>query len=172
MYRTIIAAVTITGMMTTSASADWFARTDSGGKLILTGVAVNPDDTTTAVYLTCSNSLLNFEVLTVNNAQAGELPDYAGTKIVLGYKTREGDQRKLGLDGEPIVSAGNALSIKARLNADQSAAIATSVARGNRLDVEIVHPELSADKGVKKVFSGGFTTALHAMVVGCPGLKL
>ncbi|MGO6853884.1 hypothetical protein ACCS68_26220 [Rhizobium beringeri] len=172
MYRTIIAAITVTCMMTTSASADWFARTDSGGKLILTGVVVNPDDTTTAVYLTCSDNVLNFEVLTVNNAKASELPEYKGTKIVLGYKTREGEHRKLGLDGEPIVSAGDALSIKANLAPDQSAAIATSVARGNRLDVEIVHPALSADKGVKKVFSGGFTTALRAMLVGCPGLKL
>ncbi|MDK4728765.1 hypothetical protein [Rhizobium phaseoli] len=162
----------ILAAVTTPASADWFARTDSGGELVMTGLAVNPDATNTAVYLTCKGNLLNFEVLTVNSAKADDLPDYSGTKIVLGYKTREGDQRKLGLDGKPIVSAGNALSIEANLSAEQSAAIATSVARGNRLDVEVVHPELSADKGVKKVFSGAFTTALRAMFDGCPGLKL
>lgn len=172
MMRLVFCTVITIAVTPTAALPNWFARTDSGGKLILTGVAVNPDETLTAVYLTCSENLLNFEVLTVNSANADELPDYAGTKIVLGYKTREGDPRKLGLDGEPIVSAGNALSIETRLDADQSTAIATSVARGNRLDVEIVHPELSADKGVKKVFSGGFTTVLHAMVVGCAGLKL
>ncbi|MBB2713323.1 hypothetical protein N2597_11295 [Rhizobium sophoriradicis] len=136
------------------------------------GVAINPDETTTATYLTCNGSLLTFEVLTVNSAKPNELADYQGAKIVLGYKTREGDQRKVALDGKPIVSAGDALSIRASMTAEQSAAIATSIGRGSRLDVEIVHPELSTDMGVKKVFSGGFTTALLAMAAECPGLNL
>ncbi|WP_343226780.1 hypothetical protein [Rhizobium laguerreae] len=169
-----VAAVMTSGLSALPATshAEWFARTDIGGRLVLTGIAVNPDKTSTATYLICDGALLTLEVLTVNSAKPAELPDYKGTKIVLGYKTREGDQRKVGLDGEPIISAGDALSIRASLTAEQSSAIAASIGRGYRLDVEIIHPELSADRGVKIVSSGASITALQAIAAGCPELKL
>ncbi|MBO9172239.1 hypothetical protein [Rhizobium sp. L245/93] len=168
--KLLIAVVLCFSMSSETASATWFARIDSGGKLIVTGVATNPDTTNTAVYLTCSGKLLTIEVLTINNAQADDLPTYRGTKIILGYKTRDGDQKKMGLDAEPIVSAGGALSIRATITEEQSAAIYTSVARGTKLDVELVHPELSEDTGIKRVLADGFSTTLSAMAANCPGL--
>ncbi|MBY3123480.1 hypothetical protein [Rhizobium laguerreae] len=155
----------------TSVSAAWFARLDSGGRLVVTGVAVNPDETNTAVYLTCSGETFDIEVLTVFNAKSDELSYFKGTKVILGYKTKTGDEKKMGLDGEPVVSAGGALSIRANLTSEQSSAINDSIGRGRRLDVELVHPELTDDKGVKKVLAEGFTTMTLAIAAECPSIK-
>lgn len=169
--RTILSAALILAVMTAEASAAWFARLDSGGKLIITGVAVNPDQTNTAVYLTCTGSRFNIEVLTVFNAKADELSYFKGTKVYLGYKTKTGDKKKMVLNGEPVVSAGGALSIRADLDDEESSAIYNSIGRGNRLDVELAHAELTDDKGVKMVFAEGFSTTTLAISAECPGVK-
>ncbi|EJC75757.1 hypothetical protein Rleg10DRAFT_5602 [Rhizobium leguminosarum bv. trifolii WSM2012] len=170
MRRIVIAAIILAGIAT-NASAAWFARVDSGGKLVITGVAVNPDETNTAVYLTCRGETFDIEVLTVFNAKSYELSYFKGTKVILGYKTKTGDEKKMGLDGEPVVSAGGALSIRATLTGEQSSAINDSIGRGYRLDVELVHPELTDDTGVKKVLTEGFATMTLAIAAECPAIK-
>jgi hypothetical protein len=169
--RTILTAALILAVIATDSSAAWFARVDSGGKLVITGVAVNPDETNTAVFLTCSGETFDIEVLTVLYVKSDELSYFKGTKVILGYKTKTGDERKMGLDGEPGVSAGGALSIRATLTSEQSSAINDSIGRGRRLDVELVHPELTDDKGVKKVLAEGFTTMMLAIAAECPLIK-
>ncbi|CAN7261362.1 hypothetical protein LJR098_001090 [Rhizobium sp. LjRoot98] len=171
MRRIALAATIIATLISSEASAAWFARLDSAGKLVVTGVATNPDATSTAIYLTCNGNRLDIEVLTVMNAKPDELTYFKGTKMLLGYKIK-GDQKELGVDAEPVVSAGGALSIRADLTPEQSGAIADSIGRGYRLDVAVVHPELGDDKGFKAVMSEGFTTATLALAEHCPGLGL
>jgi len=170
MHCRTVTALALACSLASPAAAAWFARTDSGGKLVITGVASNPDMTTTAVYLTCSGDKFDVEVLTVLSANEEELADYRGTKIVLGYETEKGEDRKMGLNGEPIISAGGALSIRATLDSRQSALLYTSISRGNRLDVELIHPELTDDKGIKKVFAAFWSTMTLALVKACPAL--
>ncbi|NTG00806.1 hypothetical protein G6L33_11210 [Agrobacterium rhizogenes] len=171
MKSAILAALISSCLFSSEASATWFARTDSGGKLLVTGVAENPDQSVASVYLTCEGSIVSVEVLTEMNAPAVDIADYNGTKIVLGYKTKDGEAKKMGLNGEPVLSAGDGVAIRAKLTAEQSSALYNSIGRGRRLDVELIHPELTDDTGVKKVMADGFTSALMAMSKACPGLE-
>lgn len=152
--------------------AAWYPRLDSGGKLIVTGVAINPDKTTTAIYLTCSAERLKLEVLTAFNGEADDLVSFAGTKIILGFKNELGESKKMGLEGVPVVSAGGLLSVDAELTSEQSRMLAKSIARGYRLDVELVHTALVSDRGAKAIMSDGYTGALLAMAENCPALGL
>ncbi|WP_245440070.1 hypothetical protein [Mesorhizobium sp. Z1-4] len=163
-------AVMMCAGISASAHAEWFAHLDSADRLIITGVATNNDGLLSALMLTCVGGRLVAEISTQHNADSDDLPFYTGTKVVLGYKTREGAPRKMGLDGTPVVLPGGILGIVVALSDEQSEAIYTSIGRGNRLDVELVHPELIYDVGVKKVYSGGFTTAFLAMHDHCSGL--
>jgi hypothetical protein len=172
MKTTIITAIIATSLAT-SANAEWFARLDSGNKLIVTGVATDDNGVLSAITLTCDSNRLKAEVLTLQNASMDDLPTYKGVKVILGYKTRQGDKLRMGLDGEPVPLLGNALGIVSTLTEEQSQALYTSISRGNRLDMELVHPDLDPDvtTNAKKVYSGGFPQAGQAMREHCAGFE-
>ncbi len=155
----------------TTAHAGWFARLDSAGKLILTGVGDNPDETQTVVYLTCEGDRLDLEAVIAFSAKQSELESYQGAKVILGYKSKDGERKRLGLDAVPRVLPGHTLSLIAHMSSDQSSKIASNIVRGDRLDFELVHPELGSDLGVKKVFNDTLVSSF-ALREQCPGVKL
>lgn len=135
------------------------------------GVAKGQDDLLSAVNLTCDGDRLSLSISTQHLGQKENLHYYEGTKVILGYKTKEGFERKMGVEGTVAIPAGMGLWVSTTLSPDESKAIHKSIALGNRLDVQLVHPELMYDTDVKKVYSLGFTTALLAMHELCPELK-
>lgn len=172
MRKTLLITSLLFGLAN-SASADWFARLDSNNKLVLTAVATDENGILSAITLTCDSSRLKAEILTLQNATNDELSNYQGVKVILGYKTRQGEKLKMGLDGEPVLMLGNALGIVSTLTEEQSQALYTSISRGNRLDLELVHPDLDTDvtANAKKVYSGGFPQAGQAMREHCPDFE-
>ncbi len=167
----VVVLTSLAAFCDTAAYASWFARSDGAGKLVLTGVAINPDETNAVMYLTCEGDRLDIEAVTAFSAKQSELESYQGAKIILGYKTKDGERRRLGLDGEPRVLPGHTLSLVAHMSTDQSSKIASAIARGDRLDFELVHPELGSDLGVKKVFNDTLVSSF-ALREQCPGVKL
>lgn len=168
-FASIVAIAT--AMTATPSWAAWFARLDSANKLVVTGIATDKDGVASTVTLTCDAGRFGLEVLTRFNAQDDDLPIYTGTKIVLAYKTKEGEVRKMGVEGTPKVFVGDVLGIVAALSVEQSQAVYRSIARGYRLDVELIHPELIHDVGLKQVFSEGFVQALLGISEHCEGFK-
>lgn len=68
---------------------------------------------------------------------------------------------------------GNALGIVSVLSAEQSRAPFTSIGRGSRVEMELVHPELDPDvtTNTKKIYSGGFTQVFLAIHEHCPDFR-
>ena len=168
--RALCALIVLASVIATSAYADWFTRLDSAGRLVVTGIAVDENRLLSAVTLSCSDGELYAEITTTHNAREDDRQYYFGTKVIFTYKTRDGEIRKLGLDGTPLIQPGNVLAITAKLTNEQSRAIYTSIGVGNRLDVELIHPNLIYETGVKTVYSSGFPQALQGMYHYCPGL--
>lgn len=169
MKRMILAAVA-TMMLSEQTHAAWFARLDSASKLVVTGFATDSDGLSSTVTLTCNAAKFGIEISTNMNAGQEDLPLYAGTKIVLSYKTKDGEARKLGIEGTPI-QVGGGLGLVGSLSGEQSQAIYKSIGKGYRLDVELIHPELMNDARVKQVFSEGFVRALLAIHEHCEGFQ-
>ncbi|MEH0293039.1 hypothetical protein V6R98_14510 [Agrobacterium sp. CCNWLW71] len=71
------------------------------------------------------------------------------------------------MDGTPQVFVGGILGIVSTLTAEQSQAIYQSISRGYRLDVELIHPELIHDIGLKKVFSENYVQAFMGIREHC-----
>jgi hypothetical protein len=166
-----IAAVLALLMTAPAASAAWFAHLDSAGKLMIVGVSQDPDGVSSALTLTCADQKFTIDVTTRNVGKPEDLPSYEGAKIILGYKTRDGEQQKLGLDGKPVILPGDVLAIQSTLTVDQTQAVYQSIGGGYRLDVELVQPELQTDIGVKKFYAEGFTVALMAIHDHCQGME-
>lgn len=165
------AALAALVLASSNASADWFPRVNEGGKLVITGVAVDPQDVSNAVYLTCKDDKFALTVLTLQNASEDDLSSYSGAKVIFASRNKEGDPVKFGADGEPVLNAGDILAIRTELTSAQSSQMLEFIARGQRVDVELVHSELTSDQGPKKVYSGGFTTALVALSKFCPKVR-
>jgi hypothetical protein len=172
MKTTIITAL-IAASLAADARADWFARLDNSNQLVITGVATEDSGILSTITLTCDKGRFKAEVLTLQNATKEDLPNYEGVKVIFAYKTRQGDKLKMGLDGEPVLLLGNGLGIVSNLTEEQSKALYTSIVRGNRLDMELVHPDLDPDITTtpKKIYSGGFTQFALAMSEHCPGFE-
>ncbi|MBA1343962.1 MULTISPECIES: hypothetical protein [Rhizobium] len=163
----------ILGLLTTAsqAEAEWFPRLDDNGKLVVSGVAVDPDGVTNGLFLTCEDDTLTFTVLTFFTSSADDLKTYSGTKVTFASRTKEGDPVKIGTDGTPVLLPANILAIQTKLSAEQSSLVYHFIGRGQRIDIELVHPDLASDRGVKKVFALGTNTALLAIHEACPGIK-
>lgn len=170
MKTPIIAAIIATSSVA-DANADWFARFDSSNRLVVTGVATDDNGVLSPITLTCDGNRLTAEILTLQNATKEDVPTYEGVKVKLGYKAKNGDKQKMGLDSAPVLLPGNALGIVSVLSADQSQAIYTALGRGSRVDLELVHPELDPDITTKKVYAWGSSQALLSMHEHCPGLE-
>lgn len=138
----VIAAAFVSILSGAPANAAWFARLDSAGKLVVTGIAKDADDVSSTVTLICHKDKFSLEILTRNSAEQDDLPIFVGTKVALSYKIKGGEVRKMGLEGTPQVFVGGILGIVSTLTAEQSQAIYQSISRGYRLDVELIHPEL------------------------------
>jgi primosomal replication protein N len=165
--RMILGAVA-TIILSGQTNAAWFARLDSASNLVVTGFATDSGGLSSMVTLTCKAAKFGIEISTNMNAGKEDLPLYAGNKIVLSYKTEDGEVRKLGVEGTPT-QVGGGLSFRSSLSSEQSQAIYRSIGKGYRLDVELVHPELATESGVKQVFSEGFVRALLAIQEHCGG---
>lgn len=92
-------------------------------------------------------------------------------KIAISYKRKGGELRKVGLEASPRLSAGGGLVIAGELSPEQSRSVYDSIARGYRLDVELLHPELIHDIGVKKIFNENFVQAALSIRDNCSGFK-
>ncbi len=154
-----------------SARADWFPFIDTNHRLIVIGVAKGESDVLSIVNLTCESDHLTVEVSTQQLGEKENLHYYTGVKVVLSYKTKDGFKRKLGVNGAAKILPGMGLWVAATLSTDDSRTIVTGISSGNRLDVEVVHPELMYDTDVKTIYSMGFTSALLALSDQCPGLR-
>ena len=173
MKKTLVAAIAIATSLasTSSAEASWFARLDSAGRLIVTGIATDENSILSPITLTCADGRLTAEILTQLNTTKDELPTYSGAKIILGYKTANADKTKMGLDAEPVLLIGNALGLVSKLSAEQSQAIYTAISRGTRIDLELVHPQFDYDLTPKKIYAGGSTQAFSAMNEHCSAFE-
>lgn len=171
MKKTFVAAIAIATSLASSADANWFARLDSAGRLIVSGIATDDNSIMSPITLTCADGRLTAEVLTQLNTTKEELPTYAAAKIILGYKTANGDKTKMGLDAEPVLVTGNALGLVSKLSVEQSQAIYTAISHGTRIDLELVHPQFDYDLTPKKIYAAGSTQAYRAMNEHCPALE-
>lgn len=169
MLKSVLAVAIVSIVSAASANAAWFARLDTAGTLVVTGIAKDADDISSTVTLICSGDKFSLEILTRNNAEKNDLPVFADAKVALRYKLKGGDVRQMKLKGTPQVSAGGILSIASTLTAVQSQEIYQSISRGYRLDVELQHPELIHDIGVKTVFSENYVQASMGIHEHCKG---
>lgn len=135
------------------------------------GVAKGQDNMLSVVNLTCEGNQISLSASTRQSGQKEDLEYFEGAKIILGYKSQEGFERKMGVDAKVDILAGNAFWVFATLSPDETAIIHKSISQGNRLDVQLVHSELLYDTDVKRVNWWGFNTALLAMHDLCPDLR-
>ncbi|MQW90246.1 hypothetical protein [Sinorhizobium saheli] len=85
MKTTITAGILATSFAAAAppAHADWFARLNSGNKLVLTGVATDENGILSAITLTCDSSRLKAEIPTLQNASKDELSTYKYARLTI-----------------------------------------------------------------------------------------
>lgn len=155
-----------------AAHADWFARLDSDGRLVATAIAVDPNGVMNGIFVTCEGSSLVFTITTMLTSVPDELANFAGAKVTFASHTEGGDPIKFGSDGKPVLLVGDVLAIQTSLSPSQSTLIYQFLSRLQRIDVELVQPELTDDQGAKKIYSLGSMTIFGAMARYCPAVIL
>ncbi len=164
-----LALALLTAIPATS-HANWFAREDSGGKIVLTGTAVDPQGTN-AVYLTCENGdQLQFTTLTWNGGPAAQLSDYINTKVTFKYPDSEWRSQEFSIMGTPVFVPWNVVAIQTKLSPEQSKLIVEPIFRGEKISITLSQPNLQMETE-PKVINGGVFNATIALAKSCPSLR-
>jgi hypothetical protein len=150
--------------------AEWFAREDSDGKLVLTGTAVDTQGTN-AIYLTCEDgNQFEFTTLTWNQGPASDLADYLDTKVTFGYRDKDWHQN-FSVTGMPVLLPWNVIAIRSKLTAEQSRMIAQPIFRGEEISITLLHANLQLEREPKVINGGVVLNATIALSEACPGVK-
>jgi hypothetical protein len=151
--------------------AEWFARGDSDGKLVLTGIAVDPQGTN-AVYLTCENGgLFEFTTLTWNQGTTSDLAEYLDTKVTFGYRDKDLHPQNFSVTGIPVLLPWNVIAIQTKLTPEQSRMIAKPIFRGEKISITLLHANLQLEREPKVINGGVGLNPTIALSDACPGVK-
>lgn len=138
------------------ASAQWYAKPDSAGAIVVTAVMKTADNVALLSYITCAGNGLKwtFETNSVATDAGSIKPSAVSISI-----PRADPAFKLDLSASAVSMPGGALALESKLSSDQSRQLLRQLQAGRKIDATIAGNSFESDD-IHLTISGQFASSV------------
>lgn len=159
----IATAAVVVAWLIPPAKADWFSRLDAEGRLQVTGIALDSDDTLTAAYLDCEATGLRLTFETRHTSAGAD--EITGPRISVTIRTANGN-KTLTFTASPIATPSGILALTATAGKEEANELLDGLSRG-RVDFRLTGRGLIHEGDSKRIYATGSIQAATALRARC-----